>query len=388
MAKIWMYAHGGSGNHGCEAIVRSTCSIVNELSEDLMLISSNPAEDEEYGVNQLCSIKHERLPYCKMSWSFMYAYASLKCKGDYLPMDKLNYKKTIDCIKKGDIAMSIGGDNYCYADVEKYIMLHDMMLERGAKTVLWGCSIEPKLLERKEIVADLKRYSLITARETITYNAIRKVNPNTVLVTDPAFLLQPDCKQNLVQFERGNTVGINLSPMVQQSERVDGITLSCYTSLIETILNKTDMGIALIPHVIWPSGDDRILLEQLYEKFRGSGRVVLVQDQNCSSLKYVISQCRFFVGARTHATIAAYSSCVPTLVLGYSVKSRGIARDIFGTEENYVLPVQSLQHSDDLARAFQWIQENENEIRYKLERVMPAYVESAYAAGDAVRALV
>ena len=24
MNKIYMYAHGGSGNHGCEAIVRST----------------------------------------------------------------------------------------------------------------------------------------------------------------------------------------------------------------------------------------------------------------------------------------------------------------------------------------------------------------------------
>ena len=39
----------------------------------------------------------------------------------------------------------------------------------------------------------------------------------------------------------------------------------------------------------------------------------------------------------------AYSSCVPTLVVGYSVKARGIARDIFGTEDRYVLPVQSLQ---------------------------------------------
>ena len=29
MAKIYMYAHGGSGNHGCEAIVRSTCDMLN-----------------------------------------------------------------------------------------------------------------------------------------------------------------------------------------------------------------------------------------------------------------------------------------------------------------------------------------------------------------------
>jgi colanic acid/amylovoran biosynthesis protein len=64
-----------------------------------------------------------------------------------------------------------------------------------------------------------------------------------------------------------------------------------------------------------------------------------------------------FVGARTHATIAAYSSCVPTLVVGYSVKARGIARDIFGSEENMVIPVQSLEHEDDLVNAFKYIQE-------------------------------
>ena len=49
-----------------------------------------------------------------------------------------------------------------------------------------------------------------------------------------------------------------------------------------------------------------------------------------------------FIGARTHATIAAYSSCVPTLVVGYSIKARGIAKDLFGTDEGYVLPVQAL----------------------------------------------
>ena len=46
MGKIWMYAHGGSGNHGCEAIVRSTYDILNDLfPHKMMLISSKPNED-------------------------------------------------------------------------------------------------------------------------------------------------------------------------------------------------------------------------------------------------------------------------------------------------------------------------------------------------------
>ena len=94
-----------------------------------------------------------------------------------------------------------------------------------------------------------------------------------------------------------------------------------------------------------------------------------------------------FIGARTHATIAAYSTCVPTLVLGYSVKSRGIARDIFGTEEHYVLPVQELQDPDELADGFDWLVSNEESIRAHLKRVMPEYIQRAYTAAEAVSRL-
>ena len=31
-------------------------------------------------------------------------------------MEKLRYKKSFDNIKRGDLALSIGGDNYCYDD--------------------------------------------------------------------------------------------------------------------------------------------------------------------------------------------------------------------------------------------------------------------------------
>ena len=57
------------------------------------------------------------------------------------------------------------------------------------------------------------------------------------------------------------------------------------------------------------------------------------------------------------------STCVSTLAGGYSVKARGIARDIFGTEKNYVIPVQSLEHEDDLVNAFKYTQENEESIK-------------------------
>ena len=37
---------------------------------------------------------------------------------------------------------------------------------------------------------DIARYNIITARESISYEALKAINPNTVLVSDPAFVLE------------------------------------------------------------------------------------------------------------------------------------------------------------------------------------------------------
>ena len=90
-------------------------------------------------------------------------------------------------------------------------------------------------------------------------------------------------------------------------------------------------------------------------------------------MKYIISKCECFVGARTHATIAAYSTCVPTLVVGYSVKARGIAKDLFGTEQDYVLPVQSLTNEYQLVNGFKWLHDKKESIRSHLKEFLPEY---------------
>lgn len=378
MANIFLYAHGGSGNHGCEAIVRSTKEILGDMP--MTLISSKPEEDCRYGIDDLCPIlKDVSAKQNRLSFDFLKAYAALKLKKDYIPMDKLWYKDAFSHIHRGDIAMSIGGDNYCYADVQKYVMLHDMLKARGAKTVLWGCSVEPDVANKPEIRADLQRYDLITARETITYETLKAINPNTVLVADPAFLLDSVELPLPEGFADGNTVGINLSPMAIEREPVPGMAMVNYRNLIRYIIENTNMQVALIPHVVWEGGDDRIPLGQLYEDFKDSGRVVLLPDNGCREQKGYIARCRFFIGARTHATIAAYSSGVPTLVVGYSVKARGIARDIFSTEEEYVLPVQNLTDANMLVNVFQNFIDQEGTVRQDLLKQIAAIKDKASA---------
>lgn len=376
MSKIKLYSHTGSRNHGCEAIVRGTNKILNR---DICLYSDAIQEDIENGIDKIVEVKENKTLDIKRN-SLEYYISAFNIKFFNSTIKNTEYRKKLflNYVKPGDIYLSIGGDNYCYAGIEYLADINYLINKRGAKTVLWGCSVEPDVIKDEKVKKDLNRYSLIVARETLTYNALKESGINkSILCPDPAFQLDKIDLPLPKGFEENNTVGINVSPLIIGCESKKGSTMENYEGLIKYIIDTTDMQIALIPHVVWDNNDDRKPLRVLYNKFKDTGRVVMLEDHNCMELKGYISRCRFFIGARTHATIAAYSTCVPTLVIGYSVKAKGIAKDIFGTYENYVLPVQSLSNKDDLINAFEWMKGNEDDIRKYLNEGMPVYKENA-----------
>ena len=382
MKKFFLYGHNGSGNHGCEAIVRSTCKILREGfgDIDITLASGNTSEDKKYELDKVINLVNEKNTVSKLSLPYINAYLNLKLKKNGLESEKLAYRKTFYNADKDTIAFSIGGDNYCYPGYERFTMLHNMLREKGVKTVLWGCSVEPSKID-EYMKQDLLNYDLIIARETLTYEALKNIGANVKLYPDPAFQLDKIEKKLPKNFKENNTVGINISPMVMNKESVLGITIENYTALIKYILENTDMNVALIPHVIWEdNNDDRKPSKFLYDKFKDTNRVVLIEDDNCEVLKGYISRCRFFIGARTHSTIAAYSTCVPTLVVGYSIKAKGIAKDIFGTYENYVIPVQNLENKGDLLKSFKWMIDREDSIKDHMDKFIPSYKKKSLDA--------
>ncbi len=379
-----LYGHGGSANHGCEAIVRSTVGL---LGEGLTLLSNHPEQDLYYNVDRICRVAEDiDVPLRRGSLKWFLSSLETKLIGRNDRYFRYAKEGLMSQAKRGDIFLSIGGDNYCYGGTEHLAAVNRNLRKKGVKTVLWGCSVEPSLLSDPGVARDLAGFDLITARETISYEAIKTVNANTVLVSDPAFTLERKDLPLPEGWVEGKMVGINASPLILDSG--DGVlVMEAYRNLIRRILDTTDLHIALVPHVVTTPVGDLQPLQRLLEDFRSTGRVILLGDHNCMELKGYIARCRFFIGARTHATIAAYSNCVPTLVLGYSVKSRGIARDLFGSEEHYVIPVQGMTDPDALANGFVWLLEHETDIRSHLEKIMPAYKAKAYNAVEALKKL-
>lgn len=377
LKNIILYPHGGSGNHGCEALVRSSCAIAD--SKNVVLCSKNKDEDVKYGVDGLCRIIDQQ----STPGAFGRRLAQLRYHilRDSLAFEKLTYANVLAEADKGSVALSFGGDNYCYGKPVYIYIMNRLLRAKGVKTIMWGCSIEPANID-DEMMADLRGYHKIIARESITFNALRERGlDNVVKHSDPAFILNVDKSVKVPkEFQIGNTVGINLSPMALDYSADTDKVMNNYRTLIRHILENSDMSVAFIPHVVWSDNDDRGPLSMLCDEFKVlyPMRVCMIEDDNAERIKGVISQCRFVVAARTHASIAAYSTCVPTLVLGYSVKARGIAQDLFGTYENYVVPVQKLNAEDDLASAFKFIQEHETEIVKTLNDQMPDIKQSAW----------
>ncbi len=388
MNKLMLYAHAGSKNHGCEAIVRSTLKILNLNNINISIATFRPQEDMDFLASdfRLKLIPYKRYEGFHPVRLIDAGLRKLKLKKDLL--FSYSQKEIAENIDKDTLCLSIGGDNYCYGIPRWIYYTNSIAAKKGSKTVFWGCSVEPDAIN-SEMLEDLKKYSLIIARESITYQAfVEKGLTNTILLPDPAFTLDSKLLPLPQGFAEGNTIGINVSPLIMKSETSGGIVFKSYTRLIQHIIDTTDSQIVLLPHVLWEHDNDMVPLTKLYEAFKETGRVILLGDNyNCMELKGFISRCKLFIGARTHATIAAYSTGVPTLVIGYSVKARGIAKDIFGGVEKYLLPVQRLQQEDQLLQAYEELKQDESVIRKHLSEFMPGYIEKAYSAGDRVRKL-
>ena len=376
--KVVLYAHAGSGNHGCEALANTICKLVQK---PVCLVTNSVEEDEAYSLKGICEIVPEKnIRKNKLIHILYYGWRLLtKDKESFQRYRFSNVLGKNSC----EWNISIGGDNYCYdIMIRDLILANNMFHKNGAKTILLGCSIEPELLKQESIVADMKQYDAVFARESITYGALKEAGIEHIyFYPDSAFGLGTKKLPLPEGFSEKNTVGINISPMIVDNETRQGITMKNYRGLIQYILDYTDMSVALIPHVVWERNDDRKTIDELYQYFKEEKRVVEIEDHSCEELKGYIARCRYFIGARTHATIAAYSSKIPTLVVGYSVKAKGIAKDLFGTYENYVLPVQHLEQDGQLIAAFQWMCDHEEELRDELERVIPPYTAKLEEAG-------
>lgn len=384
---IYVCGHTGSLNRGCEALIRSTYKILSECSKaDVQVLTLNIADDKQLKVDSEIKnlVSYPQRPFFYKGLYYLERKGVLKGKKgrDYC------YKAALKNAKKGDAALNIGGDTYCYGKPNDSYALNDVCKAKNIANIFWGCSIDERLLTDSEMQADVNKYSYIITRESLSFDILSKVvkdKSKIYLTCDPAFWLDLEKTDLPDNFKIKNTVGINVSPMVMQNANDEnGLTYKNILKLIDRILTETDMNVCLVPHVYRQTGDrqDLTVLENIYGQVKDKSRVSIIKsDLSCKNLKYIISNCRFFVGARTHSMIAAYSTGVPALAIGYSIKAKGIAKDLFGSYENFAVSWRDLKSENDLSNVFfDNIIKNEREILQRYNDFLPTYKNSIITA--------
>lgn len=380
MKKYYFPIHLDGGNRGCEAIARGTIEILGLKQDEYIGLCTDVQLDTELGLNSICTLqKKNKITLFKRVINKI----RRKICGDAVANQAkyaMNYDNFLQLISPSDVCLITGGDMLCYGNNQlNYIV--NRLSEQNKSVVLWGCSFGKGNLtpEKKEI---LTKFMAITARESLTYDYM--VNDlklkNVSLFPDPAFVLQPSPIE-LPEYFDGNVVGINISNFVSKDSMKANGFFQHFTDFIDYVLNNTELTVALIPHVFWHGQDDREVCNFIKEKFATNNRIKIFDAEHLTycQIRYAISKCTCFIGARTHSMISAYSTCTPALALGYSIKSKGIAKDL-GLDERLVVDYRSVTSANDLIDRFTILMENRNLIKKQLEEIMPQYVKKAYEA--------
>jgi len=393
-----LVGNGPFANRGCEAIVRGTIAILRcEFGSSIRLtvasfgspaIIANQAAAENDP-----AITHVSLSYFLKRWSPIWwarkidQYLHTNMGVEFRPLDRP--------AKTAYVALQVGGDNYTLDyGIPPYIhMAIDRFLWHAhVPLCLWGASVGPfsaKPAIERRMFRHLRRMDAILVRETISYGYLRDHGLTRLhRVADPAFAMDPAPPAGVnahVTIPNG-AIGINLSPLM--ASYITGGNMMTWERLcadiIRSVADATRRPIVLVPHVTVPNGDDHSFLVRVANLFpAGAAPVVLPRDLSAAELKYLISRCVVFAGARTHSTIAGLSSLVPTLSFAYSIKAYGLNQDIYGSQE-FCLKPGELTPSVVTERLV-FMLANCEPIRARLADRIPDIIADAYKAGPVLR---
>ena len=388
-------------NRGCEAILRGTVEILRSVFGDCQFVNANfdvidppftPIESDP-------NVIHRPLPPLRKLTA---KWVAVQTADRLYPSlgHHLRFGSLLKEISRSKAALSIGGDNYTldYGIPWTYINLDRYVLARSKPLIIWGASVGP--FDKKPDFARIVHEHLknevtaIFVREKRSYNYLAKhgISNNVHLMSDPAFLMEAKLVlPNKTGFEiPENAIGFNLSPLI--SHYIGDNKLATLTdiaiNLIDAMNSKFHRPVILISHVTSPHSNDYELLREIYERFVSKSPTsvyLLPNNLDAAETKWVISRLSCLIAARTHATIAGFSTCVPTVSLAYSVKAFGINEELFG-HTDYVVKPKEFSVESIMTRAG-IVLDRANEIKGILSDNMEHIRTSALAAGTKLKKL-
>lgn len=328
-----------NGNRGCVALTYCSIYLIDKiLGQDnyrLYLTDSGDAPGMHSISMGDISISYESVPVPRL----------YKFKVLLKNLFKLNnVKRIIYLFKNADFVLDIGqGDSF--ADIygkERYLWIdHVHRLARlvNKKYLLLPQTIGPftDLAIRRKAIKSIGEAAFVMTRDRQSYDYVKEIAPNQKNLReyiDVAFFL-PYKKKT---FEEGSIhVGLNISALLWHGgytrDNQFGLRCDYHRAIRETIeffLSMPDVTLHLVPHVVlserYVENDYEVSFD-LFEEYHNNRLILAPFFLSPVDAKSYISGLDFFMGARMHATIAAFSSGVPVVPMAYSRKFNGLFID-------------------------------------------------------------
>ncbi len=396
--KFLFIGNGSYQNRGCEAITLGTIEILRKAFEEKVtfvdrhfgdLHASPPSwvsemEDYEY----LPQPPQKRF---SAAWWIRNGLRALpKLRHRYVKHESTRAMRPY--LQSTTAVLSLGGDNYSLDYGIPYIFMHHGQFAKANRTpfFIWGGSVGPfeKNPHFASTMLEHLRHDVtgIFTREKRSYDYLKNNRvENTWMMSDPAFVMEPEpVSSDQLGFEfPEDAIGINLSPLMRRYCHQGDMAAwqKNAREIILAIRRRFDNPIVLIPHVtIGSHNNDYLFMESCLEGIKRDNHIYSIDGRfNARQTKWLISKLSCLVAARTHATIAAFSTCTPTVSLAYSIKAFGLNQMLFG-HTDYLVPPENLD-ANSVLPAIQNVLDHSTAIRHQLRRIMPTIHENAYQAG-------
>ena len=398
--KFYFSGHTTFANRGCEALIRSTIGLLRSRVPDARFIVPSDAieldrsrwpEAESLGVE---FVETDPFPANIKWWNRL---ARVVPPVERMLVPHFRAPETRERMASCDAMIMSGGDvislDYGAASLYSWTGQAEQAMNMGLPVALWAASVGP-FAKSPHVEAfakqHLARYRSISVRESRTQAYLAGLQIEADWWPIQHHLASRSIRR-FAALARGcrGCAGTKREPagaQVPADEESRRQLDNEVVRFVEQVTAQTQLGVLLIPHVgragDAPGNNDHLYMQSLLRACQvESNRVQLAPPTlNTAQTKHLISNCRFFIGARTHATIAALSGGVPTTSIAYSVKAKGINLDLFGHDE-HVLETPDVAEAS-LSRHLALLRERESFLRRQLAQSIPLVKERALAAAD------
>jgi colanic acid/amylovoran biosynthesis protein len=338
-------------------------------------------------------------------------YSSIQCLAGWLwkktGLRALILDEEMSAYARADLVVDLSGDMLT-EDYGAHVALSHffpilLANAMGRRVFLCAQSIGPFRYTKKLACYILNHAGAVTVRDQVSMDYLESigVTPRRLGLTgDMAFLMEPEdvrsARQRLLgslpQGLSGPILGVSLSFLIEQhfSKRCPVAKQVDFWNLMANALDRwidAQHGcVVFFAHVTGPGKerDDREACRKVSSLMRGS-HVLLEEDLRPDEIKACIRQCDLFLGARMHANIAALSSHIPTLAIGYSHKTQGIMTQLGCAE--HVIPIDAMSASlldSSLSRLYA----EREDVRSRLHQRVPEVRELSLENLDRIDALL